>query len=80
MLKNSPTSKDLKTVLQKLEPYVAGHGGRIKLIAWSAATGVVKVKLEGNCRNCFLAPITLQYGLAKALKQKYPQIKKVEAI
>lgn len=80
MPKSPPTVKDLKVILQKMEPYVAGHGGRIKLISWSAATGTVKVKLAGHCQDCSLAPLTLQYGLGRALKEKYPQIKKVEAV
>ncbi len=80
MSKTQPTIKDLKAVLQKMEPYVAGHGGRIELISWSAASGIVKVKLSGHCQGCFLAPLTLQYGLGRVLKEKYPQIKKVEAV
>ena len=42
--------------------------------------GIVKVRLKGACACCPMSQLTLANFVEKALKQRVPEVKKVQAV
>ena len=68
----------VEEVIQELRPHLQADGGNIELI--DVNDGVVKVKLTGACAGCPMSKMTLQWGVERVLKQKIPEVVRVEAI
>lgn len=56
------------------------HGGDIKLVDVDEKKGVVSVELEGQCRVCPMANLTLKMGVEDHLKSQIPEVKEVKAV
>ena len=69
----------VEKALNKIRPMLIGDSGDVKLISVSD-DGVVTVKLQGACRGCPLAEMTLKYSIEKKLKDEIPEIKTVKAV
>ncbi|MDO8494096.1 MAG: NifU family protein [Deltaproteobacteria bacterium] len=73
---NDPLTKKVYDVLEKdINPYVASHGGHIKLIDVKGDT--VYVEMGGGCQGCGSAGVTLKQGIESRLKEVVPEIKKI---
>lgn len=74
--------KDLEKLisqeLDKLQPYIASHGGNIEFV--ELKDSVVYVRLHGTCVECPLSFYTLTYGIERQLKSKISSITRVVAI
>jgi Fe-S cluster biogenesis protein NfuA len=57
----------------RINPMVAGHGGRVDLIDIQDA--VVMVRLAGGCQGCGMAAVTLRQGIETTLRQIAPEIR-----
>jgi Fe-S cluster biogenesis protein NfuA len=68
----------VEEVIQEIRPYLQADGGNIELI--DVVDGVVKVKLTGACAGCPMSKMTLQMGVERTLKQKIPEVIRVEAV
>jgi len=76
--KMGTTVKDqVKKAIEELRPRLQADGGDIEL--QGVENGVVKVKLKGACANCPMSTMTVKMGVERYLKQKIPDIIKVEA-
>ena len=72
------TVKDqVEKALQDLRPRLNADGGDIELLA--VENGVVKVRLKGACAGCPMSTMTLKMGVEQYLKQRIPEIIRVEA-
>lgn len=71
--------KEVEEVIEQIKPALQADGGDIELVDVTE-DGVVKVKLQGACRGCPGAQMTLKFGVEKALKEKIPGIKEVESV
>jgi len=69
----------VEKALNKIRPALVGDGGDVKLISVSE-NGIVTVKLQGACRGCPFAQMTLQYSIEKKLRDEIPEIKTVKAV
>lgn len=69
----------VEKVLEKIRPNLQADGGDVELVEVTS-DGIVKVKLKGACGCCPMATITLQQGIAKALKEAIPEVKEVESV
>jgi Fe-S cluster biogenesis protein NfuA len=69
----------VQSVIDEIRPSLQADGGDIELIDVTPE-GTVKVKLQGACRGCPGAAMTLKFGVERILKQKLPEIKSVEAV
>ncbi len=69
----------VKRELEKIRPYLLADGGDVTLVEVTE-TNVVKLRLEGNCVNCPLLPMTLRAGIERSLMAVLPEIKRVEAV
>ena len=60
---------------EKVNPGVAGHGGRVSLIDLKDNT--VYLQLEGGCQGCGMADVTLKQGIEVMIKEAIPEIEEV---
>ena len=69
---------EIKKAIDEIRPQIQSHGGDVEFV--SVEDGIVKVNLTGACVGCPMSQITLQNSIQSHLKQKIPEIRKVEAI
>ena len=59
----------------RINPMVAGHGGRVDLI--DVQDAVVMLRLQGGCQGCGMADVTLRQGIEATLRQVAPEVRGV---
>lgn len=70
------TGRAIRRILdERVNPSVAGHGGRISLV--DVLDDAVHVRMEGGCRGCRGAGATLKQEVAKEIQACFPSIRKV---
>jgi len=70
--------KRVQEVLDQVRPNLQADGGDVELV--DVDGGVVKVVLQGACKGCPMAAITLQMGIEKVLKSQIPEVESVENV
>jgi len=70
--------KKVEKALEEIRPNIQADGGDVKLI--SIDKGIVKVKLQGHCVGCPMSALTLKQGIESHIKQRVPEIVKVENV
>ena len=65
--------------LDSVRPGLQADGGDVELVEVTNS-GVVRVKLVGNCGDCPMSKITLQQGIERILKNQVPEVTSVEAV
>ena len=68
----------VEEALKKIRPALEADGGGIELV--DVVDGVVRVRLEGACKGCPGAQMTLKMGVERVLKEEIPEVKSVEAV
>ncbi len=63
-------------VLDDIRAMLQMHGGDVKLVEVTE-DGTVKVELQGACRGCPMAQMTIQRGVEARLKKEIPEVKEV---
>jgi Fe-S cluster biogenesis protein NfuA len=69
----------VEKAIKNIRPSLQADGGDVKLVEITE-NGVVKVRLTGACSGCMMSQVTLKYGIERYLKQRIPEVKKVEAV
>ncbi len=67
-------------VIDTVRPMLQADGGDIELVGVDEATGVVSVRLQGACRGCPGAAMTLKIGVERYLRERVPEVKEVVAV
>ena len=70
----------VEQALAKVRPALQADGGDIELVKADEATGTVSVRLQGACRGCPGATMTLKMGVERLLKEKVAGVKGVVAV
>ena len=70
--------KRVQEALDEIRPQIQLDGGDVELVAVEKQT--VKVRLVGHCAGCPMAAMTLKNGVETLIKQRVPEIQKVEAV
>jgi len=65
--------------LDNVRPHLKVDGGDVELVELTDDL-IVRIKWLGNCENCFMSTMTMKAGIEQEIKQKFPEIKGVEAI
>ena len=73
------TNEEVRAVIDKIRPNLQADGGDIELVEVTDQ-GVVRVKLQGACRGCPGAVMTLKMGVERLLKEQIPEIVSVENV
>lgn len=68
----------VQKALNEIRPQIQADGGDVELVAVEKTT--VKVRLVGACAGCPMSAMTLKQGVEALIKQRVPEILKVEAI
>jgi Fe-S cluster biogenesis protein NfuA len=68
----------VEAALNEIRPGLQADGGDVELV--DIEDGVVKVRLKGACAGCPMSQMTLTFGIERVLKERIPEIKKVEAV
>jgi Fe-S cluster biogenesis protein NfuA len=76
-----PGVKDrIRVVVDKIRPLLQADGGDIELVGVDEAAGIVSVRLQGACKGCPGAAMTLKMGIERHLKERIPEVKEVVAV
>jgi Fe-S cluster biogenesis protein NfuA len=68
----------VQEILDQIRPSLQADGGDVELV--DVVDGVVKLKLKGSCAGCPMSQMTLAFGIERVLKEKVPEVKKVESV
>jgi Fe-S cluster biogenesis protein NfuA len=71
--------QQVEEALNDIRPHLQADGGDIELVEVTE-DGIVKVRLVGACSGCPGAQMTLQLGVERAVKERVPEVKAVEAV
>ena len=71
-------AKRVQKALDEIRPQIQSDGGNVELVAVEKQT--VKVRLTGHCAGCPMAQMTLKQGIEAVIKERVPEILKVEAV
>jgi Fe-S cluster biogenesis protein NfuA len=64
-----------KIMAEQIVPALASHGGGARVL--KVENGVVQVELQGGCRGCMGARMTMKNGIEALLKEKIPAVREV---
>lgn len=73
-------TEQVRTVIDGIRPLLQADGGDIKLVGVDEETGVVSVQLQGACKGCPGAAMTLKMGVERHLKERVPEVHEVVAV
>ncbi len=73
-------SQKVADVIGQIRPMLQAHGGEIELVGTDEDSGVVTVRLQGACKGCPGAAMTLKMGIERHLKEKVPEVTEVLAV
>ena len=76
---NNPLKDSVAKVIDTIRPMLQADGGDIELVAVDEA-GKVSVRLQGACKGCPSAHITLKMGVERHLKAHVPGVTEVVAV
>lgn len=68
------------SVIEAIRPLLQADGGDIELVSVDEATGKVSVRLQGACKGCPGAQMTLKMGVERKLKEEVPEVTEVIAV
>jgi Fe-S cluster biogenesis protein NfuA len=68
----------VQKALNEIRPQIQADGGDVELVAVDKQT--VKVRLTGACAGCPMSAMTLKQGVEALIKQRVPEIQRVEAV
>jgi len=71
--------EDVQVVIDQIRVSLSSHGGDIALVDVTEG-GTVKVELQGACKGCPMATMTIRNGVEARLKQELPEVKEVVAV
>jgi len=66
-------------VIEEVRPALQGHGGDVELVGVDEDK-TVRVRLQGACRGCPGATMTMRMGIERILRERVPDVKQVVAV
>ena len=67
-------------LIQQIRPQLQADGGDIELAGFDENTGQVSVRLQGACKGCPGAVMTLKMGVERYLKERIPEVSEVVSV
>lgn len=80
MTKNDEIEKKVGAILKKIAPYLAEDKGGAEFVRYEEDTGVVELRLTGQCRDCPMSMMTLRAGIERFILKEVPEVIRVEAV
>ena len=72
-------SDKVTEVIESIRPMLQSDGGDIELVGIDE-DNTVRVRLQGACKGCPGAQMTLKMGVERLLKERVPEVKEVVAV
>ncbi|MGD9496057.1 MAG: NifU family protein [Armatimonadota bacterium] len=69
----------VEAALAMVRPSLEADGGGVELVGVTD-DNVVQVRLQGACKGCPMAQMTLAMGIGRVLRQEVPEIAEVRAV
>jgi Fe-S cluster biogenesis protein NfuA len=76
--KKTNLQEKVEKAVEEVRKVLQAEGGDCQVV--SVEDGKVKIKLQGACRGCPFAGITLKMRIEAAIKEKVPEVKEVVAV
>lgn len=70
----------IEEALDLIRPALQMDGGNVELVDFQTETGVVHLRLVGACGGCPMSLMTLKMGIERAIRQRVPEVRTVEAV
>ena len=70
----------IQEVLDTVRPDLQMDGGDVEYKFFNPETGCVDVALQGMCKGCPMAEVTLKMYIEQELKNAIPEIKEVRGV
>jgi Fe-S cluster biogenesis protein NfuA len=70
------TAERVRGALDRVRPYLGSHAGGVELLAIEPS-GVVRLRLEGNCQGCPSSQVTATMAIERAILEDAPEITEV---
>ncbi len=77
--KEATMREEVEAALDTVRPALQADGGNVELVDVTD-DGVVSVRLTGACAGCPMSTMTLKMGIERTLRERVPQVKRVEAV
>ena len=77
---SSSITDRVQAVIDCIRPMPQRDGGDIELVGVDESTGVVSVRLQGACKGCPGAAMTLKMGVERHMKEQIPEVSEVVAV
>lgn len=69
----------VEEVLDRIRPAIQSDGGDVELIN-IREDNVIEVRLQGACKGCPMAALTLKAGIERVIKDEIPEVKEVISV
>lgn len=80
MSENETTTREkVEATLDMVRPALQADGGNVQLVDVTE-DGVVSVRLTGACAGCPMSTMTLKMGIERTLRDRVPEVKRVESV
>jgi Fe-S cluster biogenesis protein NfuA len=70
------TAERVRGALERVRPYLGSHAGGVELLSIDPS-GVVRLRLEGNCSGCPSSQVTATMAIERAILEDAPEISEV---
>ena len=70
-------SQQIEQALDRIRPSLQIDGGGIEVVEIDEQAGILRVRLQGACRGCPMAKMTLKMGVEVAVSEAVPSIKQI---
>ncbi|MBF0284199.1 MAG: NifU family protein [Magnetococcales bacterium] len=71
--------EEVQKVLEEVRPFLQRDGGDVELVEVTP-DNVVRVRLRGACGSCPGATMTLKMGIERIMRERLPQVTRVESV
>ena len=67
----------IREAIESMRGLLGVDAAGVDLLSFDAATGVVVLRAEGDCRDCQMSVATLMQGIEAHLRTRVPEIREV---
>ena len=67
----------INSVLDTIRPFLINDGGNIEFVKYDNDQGILYIKMQGACAECFSLDFTLNEVIKQALQEEIPEINDV---
>jgi len=73
----SAIEKSISTVLVEVTPMLRIEHCTLEMVRFDSATGLLEIRIEGNCPDCSVSPSIFATGIAAHVKQRVVEVSEV---